>query len=379
MKVFYERPHATLLQGHVLDVLAQLAPESVQCIVTSPPYWQQRVYPAAPVVWGGWHACQHRWHDLPVRRKKAGPDWAERRPQDKQSTSLGTVWEVPHGRLCERCDAWEGSLGCEPTPSLYMAHLRLVARALWRVLRPDGLLFLNLGDSYVSAGEGAFLKCLPPRLVESETLPPPKSLHGLPWRVALALVADGWCLRNDIVWHIPNALPESVRDRFSLTHEYLFMFSKEPHYYFDAIAVREPAKSNGSWRNRRTLWSLPHTGGVGDHHAVFPESLAALAILAGTSAGGACRHCGAPFARNETLGWVATCACGHDAGSAPCLVLDPFVGSGTTCVAACRLGRAAVGIDIATSYLEIAARRLAALPASGNQAEGGASSWRSVM
>lgn len=200
--------------GHVLDALAELESESVQCVVTSPPYWGLRDYGLKPTIWGAGPGCKHDWddllcpaangiiHDGGMSGETLSGKSATRRP--RRSTR------------CHTCGAWRGCLGLEPTPELYVAHMVDLFGEVRRVLRGDGTLWLNLGDCYSQGTGGARSArrdraecCVPGR--RSRGLPP-KSLMGMPWRVALALQADGWILRQEIIWHKPNPMPESCRD-----------------------------------------------------------------------------------------------------------------------------------------------------------------------
>jgi len=245
---------------------------------------------------------------------------------------------------CQRDYGESQQLGQEKSPDDYITRLVMMLRECRRVLRNDGTLWLNLGDKYA---EGRLL--------------------GMPWRVALALVADGWLLHSDIIWHKPNAMPSSVKSRPTTDHEYLFMFSKGAHYFYDADAIREPhvtfsenskmkggrnhfGKVNGTpeegknagnsnlhrgrWdqafhplgRNKRTVWSIPLSKYRDAHFAVFPEKLVETCLLAGSSVNS--------------------------------FVLDPFCGSGTTLVVASQLNRHFLGIDCNINYCQMALDRL---------------------
>jgi len=214
----------------------------------------------------------------------------------------------------------DGQIGLEPTPEAYVARMVEVFREVRRVLREDGTCWLNLGDSYSSGGSK------------------PKDLVGIPWRVAFALQADGWYLRQDIIWHKPNPMPESVRDRCTRAHEYVFLLTKSERYFYDAEAVKEasitrdtrkPYGSDGAWamdgrdkwaegkgrqrdgadattRNRRSVWTIPPKGYKGAHFAVMPAKLAEVCILAGTSEAGCCRNCGKPLTRKVSRTRVPT-------------------------------------------------------------------------
>jgi len=261
-------------------------------------------------------------------------------------------------------------MGAEPTPDEFVAALVEVCREVRRVLRDDGTVWLNLGDSYNAhpgqrkTTDKAGLK------QKSNTASPgspsrnvsdlkPKDLIGIPWRVAFALQADGWYLRQDIIWAKPNPMPESVTDRCTKSHEYVFMLSKSPKYYYDHVAIKEPAdpKNNresagvrrtapGSsdhggpasgkrdyvTRNRRDVWTVPVRPYKGAHFATFPPALIEPCILAGCPEGG--------------------------------IVLDPFGGSGTTAGVAVSNGRNAVICELNPEYVELITERVAAVSGS---------------
>ncbi|WP_329768231.1 site-specific DNA-methyltransferase [Stenotrophomonas muris] len=237
-----------------------------------------------------------------------------------------------------------GQVGIESTPQEYIEHLVKVFREVRRVLREDGTLWLNLGDKYVN-----------------------NQLLGMPWRVAIALIEDGWILRSDVIWQKPNAMPSSVKTRPTTDHEYIFMFSKSKDYYYDADSIREPHVTfsddskmrggrahigkrngtpeagknggssnlhNGRWdqafhplgRNKRTVWSVPLGKFRGAHFAVFPEKLIEPCVIAGSPRGG--------------------------------IVLDPFFGAGTTGLVAVKHHRRFIGLELNKSYCEMAEERL---------------------
>ena len=276
-----------IYQGNVFDKLQEIDIESVQCVVTSPPYWGLRNY------------------------------------------------------------QMDDQIGLEDTPEAFIDNMVKVFSEIKRVLKNDGTVWLNLGDSYNSQK--------------------PKNLVGIPWRVALALQADGWYLRQDIIWHKPNPMPESVQDRCTKSHEYIFLLSKSANYFYDADAIREPIVSgpsdikkmnekldrynakhlNGSYplhsankntnigrkravgsiegRNKRSVWTITTKPYKEAHFAVFPPKLPELCIKAGSSEGD--------------------------------MVLDPFFGSGTTGWVAQRLGRKWIGIELNPEYIKIAEKR----------------------
>ena len=349
----------------------------------------------------------------------------------RQASALALPFDDGEAHTCVTSPPYWGlrdygnahQLGLEPTPDEYVANMVLVFREVWRVLRKDGTLWLNLGDNYAGSWGEAGLK--------------PKDLVGIPWRVAFALQADGWYLRSDIIWHKPNPMPESVRDRPTKAHEYVFLLTKAKRYFYAADAVseaascaggaagyagnptraramgREPSgneksgmsKTNGTTRNKRTVWNVNPKPYKGAHFATMPPALVEPCIKAGSSERGCCAACGAPMKRiverkaakynerqgqqqrrrcenvigggtdkvtlgvtqhvtRQTIGWQPTCKC--NAPVVPCTVIDPFTGSGTTGAVAVSLGRSFIGTEINPDYIGLANARIAkALSASG--------------
>ncbi|MBI2779580.1 MAG: site-specific DNA-methyltransferase [Gammaproteobacteria bacterium] len=226
-----------------------------------------------------------------------------------------------------------GQIGAETAIDQYIDDLVSIFREVRRVLREDGTLWLNIGDSYTSGGrtwrdsdkknQARGMNYRPPT---PEGLKP-KDLIGIPWRVALALQQDGWYLRTDILWHKPNCQPESVKDRPTRSHEYIFLMSKSEEYFYDHEAIKEPAKDGENRRNRRSVWSINTEPYNGAHFAVFPPELVRLCVLAGSGPGS--------------------------------VVLDPFFGAGTTGLVCIENGRGFVGIELKEEYAELARQRLA--------------------
>ena len=250
---------ARLLVGHVLDMLRALPDESVHCVVTSPPYWSLRRYDGQQgVVWGGEADCEHEWGEESYqRRSNDGGDTGR-----KQVTNVGAMGrDEPIGHaFCSRCGTWRGSLGLEPTIDLYVEHLVAVMRELRRVLRRDGVCFINLGDTYASGkgtcfNPGGGSTSLGQRRKKYGAHPcdrgnvstlaraglKPKDLCMIPARVALALQADGWWLRSMIPWLKRNPMPESVTDRPTTATEYIFLLARSARYFYDGDAVKERA------------------------------------------------------------------------------------------------------------------------------------------
>ncbi|HET8627426.1 MAG TPA: site-specific DNA-methyltransferase [Thermomicrobiales bacterium] len=318
---------------------AQLLPSgSVHCIVTSPPYWSLRDYGTAR--WeGGDAACDHVQHrqNLNVGFNER---WGNSPGQKKQEQTRATQYRD----RCGKCGAVrvDRQLGLEPTVGEFVANLVAVFRALRPALRDDGVVFCNLGDSYANDAKwggvtgGKHAAGLhggggPGRGRTASGLPP-KCLAMAPARFAIAMVEDGWILRNDIIWHKPNPMPESVTDRFTTSYEHVFFFTKRPTYWADMEAVKEPnsegavarfgknpmltpntkyrdmagtslaaaAQRMPEWlpigRNARDVWTLPTSGFAGSHYATFPPDLARKCIRAGCPPR-VCARCGAPWVR----------------------------------------------------------------------------------
>jgi len=360
MKAYYQDSAVTQYCGHALEVLAQLPEECVQMVCTSPPYWGLRKYSGEQdIVWGDNH-CEHEWGKL------LAPIHAGQVPQTKtgantRESSSADGGSSPTGQFCSLCGAWRGAYGLEPTPELYCAHTIEILRAIRRVLKPSGVVFWNIGDSYAS-GKGtcfnpgggehsleghAHLKdnaAYPLNRGNKSTLEAsnlkPKDLCLIPFRVALSAQSDGWWVRSVIIWSKSNPMPESVKDRPTESHEYILMLTKSAKYYWDMEAVREPLGEdnafirpsklgyNDKWfgtnlganhlgrlraetsinpagRNIRTVWEINTQPYPEAHFATFPEKIPERCILAATSEKGNCSKCGKPWVRivkrHETL------------------------------------------------------------------------------
>ena len=226
----------------------------------------------------------------------------------------------------------EHQIGAEPDIRQYIDHLLAVFDQVRRVLREDGTLWLNLGDSYTSGNRRwrATDRKNPARAMVYRPPTPdglkPKDLVGVPWRVAFALQEQGWYLRSDIIWYKPNCQPESVKDRPTRSHEYLFLFSKSQDYYYDYDASVEHANGNGAVRNRRTVWMINTEPFPGAHFATFPPALVEPCVRVGSKPSD--------------------------------YVLDPFLGSGTVGVVCKSLDRKFLGIELNPEYAKIARKRM---------------------
>lgn len=236
--------------GSALSVLQSLPDASVNCCVTSPPYWGLRAYGTSPQDWGGDASCEHVW-EASVIPLGGGSEKSFRRDR-----SAGVKRGGHQPGTCVRCGCWRGELGQEPTPELFIDHLVLVFREVRRVMAKDGTLWVNLGDSYCNSdkwggggpntgkhtrkpdGTVASWEAVRRRWADVPGLKP-KDLIGIPWMLAFALRADGWYLRADNIWSKPNPMPESVRDRTTKSHEYVFLLSKSARYYYNQDAIRE--------------------------------------------------------------------------------------------------------------------------------------------
>jgi DNA modification methylase len=332
-----------------------------QTCVTSPPYYGLRDYGTAK--WeGGDVNCDHV-----ESENKHGGQRADRNQEG---------YKKQYKEFCKKCGAIreDKQIGLEETPEEYIKAMVEVFRCVWDVLEDDGTLWINIGDSYASTGgrqveqtvrksgdyvnsgqkgsDGVGTSRKPPEGIKT------KDLIGIPWMLAFALRADGWYLRQDIIWHKPNPMPESVQDRCTKAHEYIFLLSKSKKYYYDANSIKEDAvgerggaplkatnpefrpgdsKSvNGGlshgwqpseFRNKRSVWTVNPKPYSGAHFAVFPEELIEPCILAGAPVGG--------------------------------IVLDPFMGSGTTAQVAQDLGRQYIGCELNPEYGKLQKKRIA--------------------
>lgn len=351
-----------LYLGDTLEVLKTLPDNSAHVCVTSPPYWFLREYDTTE--WeGGDDNCKHSIAGNP----------------DSRHTEVDVPLSVNSVGNCTKCGAIriDKQLGLETTYEEYVDKMSKVFLELRRVLRADGTLWLNLGDTYInqSKGGGGNKSKIQntnkgSRFNErkiTSTLPL-KNMVGIPWRVAFALQNDGWILRNDIIFAKQMMIPESVKDRLTKSHEHIFLMSNDDQYYYDRWNIME--KSVGSdkeygIRNKRDVWFINTSNNTDEHYATFSDDLVKPCILAGTSEYGVCSSCGAQYIREvestkhsfRTTGWKKPCKCKTNEVE-PATVIDIFSGTGTTGDCSLRYGRSYIGIDLSKKYNSIAEKRL---------------------
>lgn len=362
--LFLQTGTVTIMQGDALEQLKRLPPNYFQTCITSPPYYKMRDY-----------------------------------GNDRQ-------------------------IGMETTPGEYIAKLVQIFEEVRRVLRDDGVVWLNLGDSYASGGMGPGSNNSKQstnrgaNIARKNTTPgfKPKDLLMIPSRVAIALQESGWYLRRDIIWNKPNPLPESVTDRPTGAHEFVFLLAKERNYYYDADAVKEQSTyrerfvgnysvgggardgradfdNTTTTRNLRDVWTFTSEQSDEEHFAIMPQKMAEICVKAGSSEKGCCPKCWAPWELKRTTiakelvgnsrgsaatiipdridlstsqmernvysydDWSPTCACPLN-DPVPCAVLDPFGGVGTTGLVAAKLGRHTTVIELNADYIEIMKKRI---------------------
>ncbi len=332
--LYYRDETIELHLGDALKIMASLPSSSVDCVVTSPPHWGLRDYGTATWI-GGDPNCRHTLGTTPHQRRTA-------HLHEHQDGSR---------RRCRKCSAIadDQQYGLEPTLDSYIARIRQLTVEVGRLLAPHGTYWLNLRDnfSYHSSGTGRTRRT---RGSDTAQTIRHKSLMGIPWRVALELQSDGWIVRNAIVWHKPNAIPDPAPDRFSSHYEVIFLLVKNPQYYLDSTRVLEPLSQD------RPVHRKNHYGGNKPHTVQTPWRPDSAGKNPGDVWSMPTRplpdaHC-APFPVDLPLRCIAA-GCPDDG-----LVLDPFSGAGTTGLATRRLGRRYQGIDLRSDYHDIALRRL---------------------
>jgi len=454
----------TLIQGHIILALRQIPSDFIDCIITSPPYWGLRDYGEETVtIWDveSEEGCGHEWGNSDIEHDNLRYRGATSIVGNEKNEAIHQGKQESGGQFCQKCGAWRGQLGLEPTLDLYLSHLWQITDELYRVLKPSGVMFWNHGDSYGGSGgsggdynEGG-LREGQPKVGKSGIGIAPKCLAMQNYRFLLGLVDTDWrilvewramgraegnleamlqhprirtILRNQVIWNKPNHMPSSAKDRFTNSYGPIFMLTKNKKYWFDLDAVREPftaplnrwggnnvkipentkwndarekerwqmsirdseSRPNPSGKNPGDVWTLPTSPFPEAHFAVFPEAIPERTIKCSCPKE-ICTECGKARVRitepseryqdllgkswhphlddekrgnsrkglghlegvtaeYETIGWT-TCNC--NAEFRPGIVLDPFLGSGTTMKVARRLGMSCIGIEINPKYVEM--------------------------
>ena len=341
--------------GNCLDVLRGMPDESIDMVITSPPYWALRDYGSAPVIWGGEKSCNHQWGEHIEPARGGVNESANVRANRKGEANINHP-TVSH--YCSKCGAWKGQLGLEPSPIQYVDHLMLIFDEVKRVLKSTGACWVNIGDTYATVSGSGFQTDNISAKKERDAISnaneirkglgrygfKEKSLCQIPSRFAIAMTDHGWILRNEIIWHKPNAMPVSTKDRFTVDFEKLYFFVKEPKYFFKQqfeemkmptaktrfplgkLGNPNPKYSGNEYdaekldgkRNMRTVWDINTQANSLEHCAMFPKSLIDIPIK----------------------------SCCPDGGT----VLDPFCGSGTTLEYCFDNDINGIGIEINPAY-----------------------------
>ncbi len=357
-----------VLHGNSLDVLRTMENKSVDCIITSPPYYQLRKYSGIPdYIWDAKDNCEHEFELQKTNLMHENRNNITGSQETAIESESGTVHIHKYNDyktgFCSKCGAWKGQLGLEPTYELYLNHLWQIFDECYRVLKDEGTLWVNLGDTYGAQSgamrDGKFGK----KNTNNQQFIQPKLNHKclllIPHRFAIGMIDRNWILRNDIIWAKRNGMPESVTDRFSKKHEFIFLFVKQSKYYFDLDGVRDKLKNPVMIRNKASeeygrgsgskqfsegyriwgdeqlgrnpgdvsdFWDVPTKPNSVKHYATYNNDLINKPIIAGCPEGG--------------------------------IVLDPFAGSGTTLLTALSLNREAIGIEGSEEYCKIANDRI---------------------
>jgi len=356
-----------VIYGDTRKILQKIPNDSIDCCITSPPYWGQRDYGTEPQIWDEDKNCQHEWGYQIISKLRTGVG-----PSADVGSNINECQprKINQGCYCKFCDAWNGSLGLEPAFELYLKHLWQIFDEVKRVLKKTGTLWVNIGDTYAGMKVGNTQGVYANRIDKSKSYAntnsfiKPKSsvsdkcLCQIPSRFSIGMTDKGWILRNEIIWYKKNSMPSSAKDRFTVDFEKLFFFVKNKKYYFEtqyepfdvnstrwggnimkvpknrkqqqglseALSSEERPWRNSRGRNKRCVWDIPTRPLKKAHLAVFPPKLCITPIKAGCPQGG--------------------------------VILDLFAGSGTVGVVAKELGRNYILIDLSPEYCKMAEKRL---------------------
>ena len=389
--------------GDVFDVLKTFPDECVNMVMTSPPYWALRNYKTNYQIWGGDKNCEHVWK-VHVQKPRGGKgsetanvganknDEANRRDVDTETD------------FCVKCGAWRGELGLEPTVDLYIKHLCDIFDEVKRVVRMDGSIYVNIGDTYgTKSGSGFINDNLNPQNEETvgettginlanelrgTTPEMHKNLCNIPAKFSIEMQNRGWTLRNEIIWHKPNCMPSSAKDRFTVDFEKIYFFTKNKKYYFkpqydpytkpidrwggedvkayegkyeaeEEIGYPERERKlrpNPLGKNKRTTWYINTKPYKGAHFATYPLDICKTPINASCPEE-QCVNCGAPkILSPDKTELISNCDC--NAEFEPGVVLDIFMGSGTTAIEALTQNKRYVGVDLNSEYSKLAEDRI---------------------
>lgn len=367
---YYYDKNGMLLQGNCIEQIKLLPDESIDMVITSPPYWGLRNYGTDPQIWDEDKNCKHEWIEEITKRPNSSGGQKSKKLNIKGKDNFQEFTDY-HNRytssdFCNKCGAWMGELGLEPTFGLYIKHLINIFDKIWRVLKKEGTCWVNIGDTYAANRsyqvkgtkqiDGSQPKAKQPQAKDNNVKN--KSLYGIPDRFKIAMIDNGWICRNEIVWYKPNVMPSSAKDRFTVDFEKVYFFTKSEKYFFEqqlepyaqpmnrwgGDKLKADGKSdwdegtgqstyrernmrpNPKGRNKRCVWEINTQPLKEAHFAVFPPELVETPVLAGCPEGG--------------------------------IVLDPFIGSGNTAIKVIELGKKYIGIDLNEKYVEMTKKRI---------------------